>query len=378
MRCKYCVIDFDNPKVKNYPYNTELIDKIKYLLNSPLFLSKYPVIQISFFGGEPTMNLDGMKEIVNAFIDNPRVTYFLYSNGVNYTNKTFELFESMKSMRTFGVQGENTPKFLIQFSYDGIASHDEDRLTKSGKKSALLVKETIFEAAKRNIPFQIHPTIAHRNLNKLSENYFEFKRMSSILGIPLNYGPSIDYLSDTNFSKEEWLSIKNTLRQEFNKISSDEIEYFKKNKEFSFGWFNENRAICSAGKGYFGFDIDGVIRPCHGTFTNDDKSLEITHITESNNTFLSKILKADSIFETTLKDIPKECLNCKTHYCLKCNAAKYNFSKPKLPKLENPNFFNSFKPKAWTNYPMNKDLCDFFQYIGTYRTALLQFIHTKI
>ncbi len=356
-----------------------MIDKVNFLLSSKVFLEKYQTIQISFFGGEPTMNLEGMEEIVNAFIDNPKVTFFLYSNGVNYTEKTFKVFERMKQMRTFGILGENTPKFLIQFSYDGIASHDEDRVTKSGKKSALLVKETIFEAARRMLPFQIHPTIAHRNLNKLAENYFEFKRMSEILKMPLDYGPTIDYLSETNFSKEEWLEIKNTLRQEFNKISKTEIEYYKNHNVFSFGWFNENRSICSAGKGYLGFDIDGILRPCHGCFTNNDKSLEITHITESNNVFLQKLLKADLKFEETLKFIPKECQECKTNYCLKCNAAKYNFSKPKLPKgIENPNFFNSFKPKAWTNYPMNKDLCDFFKYIGTYRTALLNYIHSNI
>ena len=365
-RCNYCSIPFDGSKFSS-EHIDKFIDKIKFLLASNEF--NFDKIKIAFFGGEPTLNHNDILKITETFRNEDRVCFFLYSNGYKYNQKTWDLLESFKSNFI-----DKEPKLLTQISYDGLASHNVDRILKSSKQTALEVKETIFEMSRRRIPFMVHPTISAKNFDKIAENYFEFRRMSETLGFEFNYSPTIDYLSHYKFNKQELIELKNTLKQEFNKIADDNIKSY--NGNFRFGWFNPNKAICCAGNGYVGIELDGTVVPCHGCFgmATKDSELNIAHLDEPNQIFLEKLLKSTEEYGKALRYIPEECQNCKTHYCLKCNAAKYNNSRltENSTKVVNK---DSLKYLKWTDYPNQPSLCELYKFIGLYRIALLQIIH---
>lgn len=364
LRCKYCVINFENPKIPSVPHEVvvSLIKQIHKLLETPKFQSNFDTVQISFFGGEPTLNLNSIIRLIHEFENDDRISFFLYSNGYKIPNQLFEILNELKFKCVKGNAGYKTPKFLTQISFDGSASHDIDRVTITGKGSSQAVKSSINMLAQRRIPFVVHPTISAKNFNCIAKNYFEFLEFSKTIGVELNYSPTIDYLSDFKFSNSQLNDIFKTLESEFNKIAKHEIQFFKKFGHFNFGWFNPSKAICSAGDGYVGVDLDGSVVPCHGCFSTSDESLKLCSIHDED--FTDKILNyTDKFHETLTSDLPKECQVCPTHYCLKCNAAKYNFSK--IQKTQNLDF------KKWVDYPNQPDLCKIYKFIGRYRLALL-------
>lgn len=340
-KCSYCDIPFKNSLIDKSILK-DIIKLVKDCLNHNEFKKRYSEIQISFFGGEPTLNLDGMKFVTEALKDEP-VSYFLYSNGYKYKPELWAFLESFK----------NTEKFLTQISYDGLASHNIDRLTKGGKQTALEVKETIYELHSRGLDYTIHSTLAAKNFNCLYDNYTEFKRMAET-GIDCSYNPTIDYLSKFEFSASEIASIKEVLKTEFLKILPLTEEFRKSNGYYDFGWFNYQKAICGAGNGYFGIDIDGSILPCHGNFSSDKKkSLIFANVSKATPEVL---LEESAKYAEILKWRPKECADCYTHLCWKCNAAKYEIS----TKTEYP----------WVDYTNQPGLCEIFKYIGRFMIAV--------
>lgn len=346
LACSYCVIPFESAKIKDIPYGTQtaLINLVKECLKNPQFTSQYPEIQLSFFGGEPTLNKPGIKQITDAFDLEPRVKYFLYSNGFKYNKEMYDILLRYK----------DTNKFATQISYDGLASHDRARVDKRGKGSALAVKETIYKLQELGVEYSIHPTISSPDFDCLAQNYFEFKRMRET-GIDCLYSPTIDYLSKFEFSNDEIQGIKETLKSEFRKILPSAIEFYKINGYFDFGWFNPQKAICAAGNGYVGLDIEGRVLPCHGNFSSSNKD---TLSWGSVDTLTPQILMEMSLkYDEILNYIPKECAECNTHYCLKCNAAKYEIS-----QLQGD--------QRWVDYTNQPGLCAIFKFIGYYRMAI--------
>lgn len=340
-RCKYCGIPF-----KNTVIDTSILDDIiilvKRCLSDKQFNAKYDSFQISFFGGEPTLNLEGMQRVTNALSDYP-VTYFLYTNGYKFKPAMWKFLESFKNNR----------RFDMQISYDGIASHNVDRVTKGGKQTALEVKNTIYSAYRRSIKFSIHPTIAAKNFNCLYENYLEFKRMREF-GIDCMYNPTVDYLSKFEFSETELVEIKETLKSQFLKILPLAESHKEKFGYYDFGWFNYQKAICGAGNGYFGIDIDGTILPCHGNFTSSKKQeLAVGNVASITPEVL---LEESAKYSRLLEFKPKECLDCYTHLCWKCNAAKYELSSE--PEM------------GWVDYTNQPGLCEIFKYIGRFMIAV--------
>lgn len=363
LACSYCIQDFNTRKPKNIDKDLikKIIEKFDYLLQNEQFMKSFGGLRISFWGGEPTKALKEVQEIAEYYRNNPYVKFFMYSNGYQY-EKVFDFLESFKNSKSI----DNDNKFLTQISYDGLASHDVDRLTKVGKGSALKVKETIFELAKRKIPFTVHPTIAAKNFDKIADNYFEFKRMSEVLGQYFNYSPSIDYMSKYNFTKQELDTLTNVLKEQFIKIKEDEIIFYKNNGYFNFGWFNPNRSICTAGVGYAGIELDGKNYACHGVFNENYKEQAIINdINFSNMKFTENLFKYTKEYENYLNYMPKKCQECKTHYCLKCNSTKCAISKKETIG------------ERWTDYPTQQGLCHIFKFIGYFRMALVRVLESQ-
>ena len=353
--CTYCIQDFEK---KLHNLSDEMILKIKhkidFLLQNQDFLRYFDGVQIFFWGGEPSTQPKILKDFLVYYENNPRVKFYMYSNGFNYNN-IWDLLEKYTKIN-----------LSVQISYDGLASHNVARLDKKGKGSALKVKETIFELANRGINFEIHPTIDFDNLDKIADNYLEFRRIGQYLKKPIQYNPTIDYLTDhQNMTKETIEKHKKTITEQIKKIAKYELEFYKQNKEFSFSWLQNNRAICGAGSMLNAIDLDGSVVVCHGALYLDDenrKELTTNNINLDDNLFLNNVINNHIKFSSKRDDLPEKCKSCYATYCMKCNVTKFAKSK----KTE---FFEKYN-----DYPNQWYLCEICKHLAKIRYSLLKLI----
>lgn len=363
LRCTYCIENFNKPHFESLSDENleKIFEKIDFLINDFEFLQYYDGVNISFWGGEPTLNKSSMEKFLRRYKDNDKVAFFVYSNGYKIDHM-FDLYEEFAKLNENNIN----EKFKVQMSYDGLYSHDADRVNLAGKGSAKQVRKNILELAKRKINFHTHSTLAFKNFDKISQNYYDYKELEKEIqeflpnysGI---YSPTIDYLSDFTYSNAEMKEFCKIITNEFKKIKDDEIDFFNKNGMFFMGWLNPNRAICSAGKNMGSIDLDGSVYPCHGVMNSGVKNkLHVNNIFLKPNDFKENLLKSFKIFEKVLdQKLPDACNSCKTHYCLKCNSRKYELSNKET------------LAERWVDYPVQDNQCYLFKHFGNLREAFI-------
>lgn len=180
LECTYCIYgkfysNHDNRTNKKIDVRKAklLIDFLVEKLNSPANISPVNDVFISFYGGEPLLNMDFIKEIVSYTqqIHNHhiRIKYMMTTNAV-YLKKYFSfLFEY---------------NFIITISLDGTKENDLYRKLLNGKSSFEIVYENIkyiqrnySDYFKNNIMFN---SVIHNLNNKhdvFSFFYHEFEKI---------------------------------------------------------------------------------------------------------------------------------------------------------------------------------------------------------
>ena len=359
LRCTYCIEHEWFKKPACTPDNQlkqKIKDQTQSMLLSDKFMSKFGGIGFFFWGGEPTLNPEFIIDLIEEFSDEPRVCFFIYSNGLNIS-KIKPILQKYKEYKAVN----NQPKVVIQISYDGLASHNISRLMVNGKGSASKVLSTIKELHNDKIPFTIKSTISFEALNCISDNYLEFSELSREIPQFQEYNPTIDYLSDHNFTKEQTDEHFSILKQQVQNIIKNEIDYFKNNNKFRFGWLNPSKAICGAGVGLSMIDTNGDILVCHGALyeKNRDEHL-LSNI--NNETFIDDLLKASKNYEEVRFNLPEECTTCYAHYCMKCNVKKTSIS-------EKINYFDK-----WVDYDNQKHICGLYKFKGMFRISIMKII----
>lgn len=362
LRCKYCIQDFGKKlKVMDPAIIKHVKQKINFLLENKDFRNIYDGVVVFFWGGEPSTQPKIIEDFIEYYKDNDRVKFYIYSNGYNLKG-LYPTLLKYKSQKIFN----NENKYDLQISFDGTASHDEDRVDVNGKGTASKVKKTIYELASDNINFGIHPTLALKNFDKIFDNYMEFKELAEELFICDSYSPTIDYLTDYSYlTREQLESVKNKITEQVKKIAKYEIEYYKKHNRFFLGWLNNHKALCGAAYNLQAVDQDGSVRACHGAFylnEKDKQELTFNSIFYSNEIFLEKLLQTYNNFHKYSNYIPDGCKNCYATYCMKCNTAKFSNSK-KTDKYE-----------KWSDYTNQGYLCELYRHITKLRYGLLKLI----
>ncbi len=361
LRCTYCIEHdwFKKPEEKQTAETTEKIfEKIDHLLESQVFLEKYSGIGINFWGGEPTMNPKFIDDMVTKYGTDDRVGFFIYSNGYNIS-KVVSLLEKYRNSKTT----DGNPKVLIQVSYDGKASHDVARLNVHGVGSADTVKETLTMLRDKKIPYTTKATIDFANLGSLFDNYMEHLQMVKD-GYNINhYGPTIDYLSDYEFTQDEMDNFKKILKEQVFKMAKYEIDYYKTNGRFFFAWMNDNRALCSAGENMSLIDVNGDVLVCHGAiYETNRESHKLTSLDFSNIEFTDSLMNHSKKYHEARVDkpLPLDCGTCIAHFCMKCNVKKASIS-------DKEEYF-----EKWTDYSSQDHLCQIYKYMAVLKMAIMK------
>lgn len=324
MNCDYC---FEHNKRPEFMVNSILRrfkECVNKMLESKYFNRKYHVININFWGGEPTLSSDKIKWFVEQYIEERRVRFFIFSNGYDIKPSFMNFLNEIKDFKVVG----NHPKMIMQVSYDGYPLHDMHRKDKRGLPTSERVLSTIIKLDSYKIPYTIKSVINPDDFEYMLDAYRDIKKLTYEDGSTFfksqNYFPSIEYHAPNCENVEEKAK---KLRDTLIKIAAEEIVSVKDRKEKPFfSWFYKNKASCSAGENYVAVDINGNVYPCHGCLYVDKKEIhEITNINDSN--WLENIIQFSDYMSKQHDIMPESCKKCEVNFCLRCNVVKFENSK---------------------------------------------------
>lgn len=340
-KCDYCFARSE--KTANFENNKQIFDFIDNVRRSAFFKNNFRLLNIGLWGGEPLLNVKLCESLLKYYRFFDEVKFFIYSNGYNIPESIYKELLSAKRKRLF-----IHPKICIQISYDGIPIHDIYRRTNNGKITSDIIKEQIKRLDADHIPFVIKSTVTPETFKYMAMAYKDIKQLSSTLsGLnfqPMNYFPTIDY-----YTSEHKGQYKDDLQKSLIQIAKSELKSSSwKQKQYFFAWFNENRALCSAGKDLIAIDIDGNIYTCHGCmYDSYKKEHYFGNITETN--IIDKLQSKYFLFTKNLLFEPEECKKCEVSYCLRCNHAKFINSKKS-------GYF-----EKWRDYANQPELCEYYK-----------------
>jgi len=359
--CKYC---FEDGHFRNTFFDDiELFkSRIDELLNSNFFNKIYDVLNIGFWGGEPTLAHKFVNDVIDYYSENSKVKFFIFSNGY-YLNK---VWDSLMRFRDTFIEGGH-PKFCIQISYDGTPVHDIYRVRKDGVLTSSQVKENIFRIYDNKIPSTLKSTITPDSFKYLPLAYEDIleiykEYMGQTFFHSDTYFPTIDYYNLDKYSDEEIDRYAIDLEDALCEIGARELSFRKKNnKKFFFAWFIPNRSLCCAGRDMVCIGIDGKVYKCHGSLYNDKSG---DHIVSNlkNSDFVEKLGKSHILHSKDFGYEPPKCLDCDVGFCLRCNPVKYESSK-KETYIE-----------KWRDYSTQPRLCRFYNINGRIMIALKHII----
>lgn len=297
MKCSYCFANsgtYDNIGVMTFETAKKAID---------LFYEKRKNkrISISFFGGEPFLNFNVIKEVVEYIKSQFNEYNTVFQIATNGTIVSDEILKFLK---------DNS--FSIQVSLDGNQYfHDKYRTFLDGKPTYKKIVLNIKKMKEAGVEPKVRITFCHQNT--------EVKKIFSFLTNDLNV--QVNVSSVMSKDKNVLLNQKdlNTIYQEYLEIFEDAItsEKYKvvllnKNLRdmilYCFETENLNclttrSYFCGAGLGMLSVDIYGNIYPCHGFIGHDQFILGSVY----NNIDRTKLKQ---FFDQIHIINKKECLNC--------------------------------------------------------------------
>ena len=264
LRCRYCFADEGAYHSAREMMSAETARAaIDFLLRES---GKRKVLEVDFFGGEPLMNLDVVKETV----------YYAKAEAAKlgkrflFTTTTNGLLLDDDTIRFFNEEMEN-----VVLSLDGRKEiHDEVRRTVNGKGSfdAVIDKIKKFVRARGDKHYYVRGTFTAKNLDFskdvlfLADNGFD----------SLSVEPVVTDIPDLRIGKEHLPQIE----REYEALCDEYIRREEEGKGFNFFHFNvdleggpclaKRVSACGAGNEYFSVVPSGDIYPCH-QFAGDKK-----------------------------------------------------------------------------------------------------------
>jgi len=348
-RCSYCFERDFNPST-NLLKSDVIIQQIRTLLNDKWFKKEYEGLKIVLWGGEPTLNFKLCEDLINEFMNDKRVCFFIYTNG-----STIEkLLPYLILTKTQKFIKKDIDKFTVQVSYDGNPVNDLCRLTKNGEKSSELVLNAIEKLHENKIEFGLKSTLSLENFKHLSNVWEDIHNLYDKFGDKISYALTVDYF-DVKFEKYKE-EVENALLD----IAAKEYKFFRKHRRFLSNIFRSNRAICSTGKSMATIDTNGDVYYCHGCIYSENKNSF-----KYSNIYLDTFVRDLENKNVEFGDIyiePEECKNCIASMCLRCNVKKYDYSDKK-----------EFREK-WFDYTSQTELCDYYKMTGKIGAALRSLI----
>lgn len=260
LKCRYCFEDGNNCRVDSVGLKLDdedmkysiAIDAIEYFKDIAIKTNDKG-LQINFFGGEPLLRFNFIKDIVKYCEENIKDIYYSFTMTTNAT-----LFDE----KVYNYCIEHN--FYIMFSIDGNeVSHNKNRICQNSNGSFYLIKNN-FEFIRKFINFskgtQIKYILNPNNIKYFCDSMIYLSQFNTSISFEFNYEEIWSQENIDVFQKEfdKYLKFYKKKREsvEFksNNIEIDNIlKSLNKNNIFSY---------CGAGESRFTVKYNGDIYPC--------------------------------------------------------------------------------------------------------------------
>ena len=317
LRCKYCFASQGDFKGERLMMPLEVGKKaLEFIVNSS---GNRRNLEVDFFGGEPLMNFELVKELVSygrklEKIYNKRFRFTITTNGVLLDEDNMEFINENMDNVVLSLDGRKEVNDNMRKTINGQGSYDT------------IVPKFINMVRKRgDKDYFVRGTFTGNNLDftqDILEFYnLEFKKVSIE---PVVTDPKEEYAI-----KEEDLD---KILKEYEKFSQEYIKIKKVDKDFTFFHFMidldqgpcviKRATGCGAGSEYMAVTPEGDLYPCHQFVGNEDFKLGDVYEGVKNLDIRQKF-KQVNVFNK------EECKNCWARfYCSGgCHANAFNANK---------------------------------------------------
>lgn len=353
-RCTYCyeqdisdeLFTDDKPE---YVFE-ELVAFIDDFRNSEYVKLKHDgKVRLTFWGGEPLMRFDLMKQIVEYYLADDTVSYFLYTNGY-FKDEILQLCNL-------------TRKFDFQISYDGDEIHNKNRVFPNGESTLGIVKENIKEiATKLGRKVSLKPTAPMgEDFRLLTSAYKDYLKMyywfRDDMGFDvknMHFKPTPSFAHKPS-SPTENLIDKYIYEETLSEIAELDKIFYNGHGTHFFSWFNSQLSVCGAGKGLAILDRDYKVYSCHNFLYYDPNEVKghILYDPERDQGDMNVLYKNLSMFSNcnacSNNKPTKKCQECDVKFCMRCNTAIFMSS-------DSPDFLT-----RWTDMGAQNTVCDLFK-----------------
>ncbi len=323
MRCKYCYESMNDVKYKfNFSSTMGMsLDTAKKALDD--YFRVYKRIQtIMFFGGEPTLKANLIKDIC-AYINDKYTSgtieqmpsFGIITNGTILNNHIIDIFLKYEFQVTVSLDG-------------GKDDHDRYRILRNGMGSYTKVAENIKKLKERNIPVMIQSTITPESV-KVDRDVYELSKQY------LNkFGISNPHIVPAQFSDDVWSrEVSELLQNEFTEgiqKNLDAIEAGNLDTVYPFSYMISilGALVSKDYKGIrcpAGFEAaispEGKYYPC---FMLVDETYDFSFGSVSTGIDSNHLKKMDSFIMRNFKSLNTECSTCWARgFCTGCLGASY-------------------------------------------------------
>lgn len=315
LRCRYCFADEGAYHAAREFMSEETAKKaIDFLIENS---GNRKVLEADFFGGEPLMCLQTIKNVVKY----AREQGAKVGKKFLFTTTTNALLLDDDAIEFFNAEMEN-----VVLSIDGRKEvHDAIRKTINGKGSfdAVLPHIKKFVRSRGNKSYYVRGTFTAKNLDFSKDVIFLAEQGFDSISLE----PVVTDIDDLAIKPEHLPAIK----AEYENLCDKYIEKYKKGEGFNFFHFNidleggpclaKRVSACGAGNEYFSVVPNGDIYPCH-QFAGDKDFL-------MGNVYEGKLdEKIRSKFASSCLFTRKECGDCFAKFICSggCSANNYHFT----------------------------------------------------
>lgn len=203
----------------------DLSSKIFTHIRNKLTLKKYSSLDIVWYGAEPLMGINSIRNLSSQLIELCKENKIQYSasmitNALNLNERNFNDLVCNMKVKSF------------QITIDGIKeTHDNSRFTKKGKSTFDIILKNVINAVNSPV-YEKEKALISIRVNVHKENYLDVEKLLEYFTklqiqdkIMINFAPVHDW-GNNNADKEVGLSL-----EEFSNL---EIDWFLKMKELNF------------------------------------------------------------------------------------------------------------------------------------------------
>lgn len=287
MNCRYCL---QHPLVTAQlpsKINPEIYDFLKDCAKE---LTEGQKLHIQFYGGEPLLYFDAIREITERTHD--YCWHSVITNGKAVTKEMVAFFNAYKMPVTISWDGRNV-----------IETRDYDVFADKEKRKLLLEIEQLGLSAV--LSSKAYPLDILEDFQAISDDYYKIHgyQVGTNIDEIFNTGDlpeellAVDYsrvecemLELGKFYLEKRLNGSRTELKDYTKLSYVDRLFGMLKRFYADGDGRFHKHYCSCGNGYdvLNLDLEGNLYPCHNT------SSKIGTITDDYFTYLNKVLCSDN------------------------------------------------------------------------------------